>query len=75
MGIRPLFVKRDEQIKGLTRLLLIALRVMTLIEIVVRAKLEKKNEKLDGLHPGQKKQERRQADGEEVIGGHRKVTR
>lgn len=54
LGIRPLFVKLDEQIKGLTRLLLIALRVMTLIEIVVRTRLEEKKEALPGLHEGQK---------------------
>src|SRR5262249_9941427 len=40
LGIRPLFVKRPEQVLGLTRLLLIALRVLTLIEIVLRAKLQ-----------------------------------
>jgi len=54
LGIRPLFVKLDEQIKGLTRLLLIALRVMTLLEIVVRSRLEEKKEALPGLHEGQK---------------------
>lgn len=54
LGIRPLFVKREEQIKGLTRLLLIALRVMTLVEIVVRTGLEEKQEALEGMHEGQK---------------------
>jgi transposase len=54
LGIRPLFVKRDEQIEGLTRLLLIVLRVMTLVEVVVRAGLQEKNEALEGLHEGQK---------------------
>ena len=54
LGIKPLFVKRDDQILGLTRLLLIALRVMTLIEIVVRAGLDEKKEALGGMHEGQK---------------------
>jgi transposase len=54
LGIRPLFVKLDEQIKGLTRLLLIALRVMTLVEIVVRAGLQEKKEALEGMHQGQR---------------------
>jgi hypothetical protein len=54
LGIRPLFVKLPEQVVGLTRLLLIALRVLTLIEIVLRAKLASGGEKLDGLHEGQK---------------------
>jgi transposase len=54
LGIRPLFVKLPEQVIGLTRLLLIALRVLTLIEIVLRAKLAASGEKLDGMHEGQK---------------------
>jgi transposase len=54
LGIRPLFVKLPEQIEGLTRLLLIALRVLTLLEIVLRAKLRESGEKLEGMHEGQK---------------------
>jgi transposase len=54
LGIRPLFVKRDEQIMGLTRLVLLGLRVLTLIEIVVRGKLAEGGEELEGLHEGQK---------------------
>jgi transposase len=54
LGIRPLFVKLPEQIAGLTRLLLIALRVLTLAEIVLRAKLAETGEKLEGMHEGQK---------------------
>jgi len=54
LGIRPLFVRRDEQIVGLTRLLLIALRVLTLVEIVVRSRLAETGEKLSGMHEGQK---------------------
>lgn len=57
LGIRPLFVKKDEQIIGLTRLLLIALRVQTMVQIVIRAELEKKGEKLAGLYEGQASRE------------------
>lgn len=53
LGIRPLFVKLPEQVLGLTRLLLIALRVLTLIEIVLRAKLVARGEQLPGMHDGQ----------------------
>jgi transposase len=53
LGIRPLFVKLPEQIVGLTRLLLIALRVLTLVEIVLRGNLAESGEKLPGLHEGQ----------------------
>lgn len=54
LGIRPLFVKLPEQVLGLTRLLLIALRVLTLLEIVLRGKLRESGEKLEGMHEGQK---------------------
>lgn len=54
LGIRPLFVRTDDQLMGLTRLLLIALRVLTLMEIVVRAKLAETGEKLPDLFEGQK---------------------
>jgi transposase len=54
LGIRRLFVQRDEQVRGLTRLLLIGLRVLTLVEVMVRAKLEASGEQLEGLYEGQK---------------------
>jgi transposase len=53
LGIRPLFVTKDKQILGLTRLLLIALRILTMVEIVVRGQLGKTGEKLSGLYEGQ----------------------
>ena len=36
LGIRPLFVHRDDQVRGLTHLLSLALRVLTLFEVLVR---------------------------------------
>jgi transposase len=53
LGIQPLFVHREDQITGLIRLLTIALRILTLIEIVVRSKLEVAQEKVVGLYEGQ----------------------
>ncbi len=53
LGIRPLFVREDEQIIGLTRLLTIALRLLTLFEMTVRATLAKTGEDLSGLYEGQ----------------------
>ncbi len=48
-------VREEEQIEGLTRLLMIALRVLTLFELVVRAKLAARREELTGLYTGQAK--------------------
>jgi transposase len=55
LGIRPLFVRDEEQIIGLTRLLTIALRLLTLFELRVRAGLEEAEEELVGLYEGQPK--------------------
>ena len=55
LGIQPLFVREDEQIVGLTRLLTIALRVLTLSELQVRSGLAEADEKLIGLYEGQPK--------------------
>jgi len=53
LGIQPLFVREEEQIIGLTRLLTIALRVLTLIELQVRSGLAEAEEALTGLYEGQ----------------------
>jgi len=53
LGIQPLFVREEEQIVGLTRLLTIALRVLTLSELQVRSGLSEREEALSGLYEGQ----------------------
>jgi transposase len=55
LGIRPLFVHRDDQVRGLTHLLTLALRVLTLFEVLVRRGQEQDGEGLAGLYPGQPK--------------------
>ena len=53
LGIQPLFVRKDEQLVGLTRLLTIALRVLTLTELQIRSGLAEAEETLSGLYEGQ----------------------
>lgn len=55
LGIRPLFVHRDDQVRGLTHLLTLALRVLTLFEVLVRRGQDQDGEGLAGLYPGQAK--------------------
>lgn len=55
LGIRPFFVRRDDQIRGLTHLVTMALRVLMLFEILVRRGQEESGEPLKGLYPGQAK--------------------
>jgi transposase len=49
LSLDPLFVKKDDQVVGLTNLLSLAVRVLTLIEFVVRRNLKQNKEKLTGL--------------------------
>lgn len=53
LGIQPLYVRENDQIDGLTKLLIVALRVLTYIEVVVRSKLAEEKRTLSGLYPGQ----------------------
>jgi transposase len=55
LGIRPLYVRRDDQIQGLTHLVTLALRALLLFEILVRRGQDQDGEKLKGLYPGQAK--------------------
>ena len=49
LSLDPLFVKRDDQVMGLINLLSIAVRLLTLIEFVVRRQLKQNQEQLVGL--------------------------
>jgi len=51
LSLSPLFVKRDDQVVGLIHLLTIAVRLLTLIEFVVRRALQREQAELVGLHP------------------------
>ena len=52
LGLRPLFLRREKRITGLVRLLSLALRVLTVVEYVVRRSLTATQDKLAGLVPG-----------------------
>jgi transposase len=49
LSLDPLFVKRDDQVTGLINLLSVAVRMLTLIEFVVRRQLKQNQEQLTGL--------------------------
>jgi transposase len=67
LGIRPLYVHRDDQIQGLTHLVTLALRVLMLFEVLVRRGQEQSGEKLKGLYPGQAKRETDRPTGKRVL--------
>lgn len=51
LNIAPFFVRRNDQVKGITNFLTLGVRALTLIEYVVRRSLKKDDGKLEGLHP------------------------
>jgi transposase len=67
LGIRPLYVHRDDQIQGLTHLITLGLRVLTLFEILVRRGQQHSGEKLQGLYPGLPKRTTDRPTGKRVL--------
>jgi transposase len=51
LNIAPMYVTEPDQITGLNHLLTLGVRVLTLIEFVVRRSLERDQQSLPGLHP------------------------
>jgi transposase len=67
LNIEPLFVQRDDQIKGLTFLLTLGARVLTLLEFVVRRSLAATNTTLSGLFPDRPEKETAQPTAERLL--------
>jgi transposase len=67
LGIRPLFVRRDDQIVGLAHLVTLALRMLTLFEVLVRRGQEQSGQKLPGLYPGQESRTTDRPTGSRVL--------
>ncbi len=53
-GLLPIFLKKENRVKGLIRLLSVAIRFTALIQYQVRAHLQKINEQVSGIYPGNK---------------------
>src|SRR5262245_54347586 len=65
--IAPLFVKLNEQIEGLTYLLTLGVRVLTVTEFVLRRSLEKDQASLPGLHPENKQKRTDKPTAERIL--------
>jgi transposase len=52
LGLQPLYVYRSDHMVGLVRLLSLALRLLTLVEFVVRRALDKQQASLSALYEG-----------------------
>ena len=65
--IAPLFVKLNEQIEGLTYLLTLGVRVLTVTEFVLRRSLEQAQAHLPGLHPENKQKRTDKPTAERIL--------
>ena len=67
LSIAPLFVQRDDQVTGLIHLLSLALRLLTLIEFVVRRQIHAQATSLTGLYPEQPKKQTDKPTAERLL--------
>jgi transposase len=74
LGIRPLYVRRQDHAKGLVRLLSLALRVLTVVEHVVRRQLQASGETLSGLYAGNPKRQTARPTTERLLKAFRGIT-
>ena len=65
--IAPLFVKLNDQIEGLTYLLTLGVRVLTVTEFVLRRSLETAQASLPGLHPENKQKTTDKPTAERIL--------
>lgn len=74
LSIAPFFVQRDDQVKGLVHLLSLAVRILTLIEFVVRRRLQESGESLTGLAPGNPLKRTQRPTAERLLSAFKPLT-
>lgn len=68
LSLTPMYLQKEDQITGLIRLLSLALRVLTLIEFVVRKQLAEEGEVLQGVYAGNRKRKTKTPRTETLLG-------
>jgi transposase len=74
LSLTPMYVHRDEHATGLIRLLSIGLRVLTLLEYVVRRQLAAQEAKLAGLYVGNAKRATARPTAERLLEAFQEMT-
>jgi transposase len=74
LSLAPMSVQRDDHRVGLVRLLTIALRVLTLLEGLVRKNLQEQKKELAGLYAGNPKRRTDQPTAEHLLKAFDEVT-
>jgi transposase len=68
LGLTPLYLQDEERIQGLVYLLSLALRILTLLEWVVRERLRTEGAKLRGIYAGQPGRQTARPSAELLLG-------
>lgn len=68
LSLTPMYLQRDDHATGLIRLLTIGLRVLTLLEFVVRSQLSEAETDLAGLYAGNPKRRTKRPTSEAFLG-------
>jgi len=74
LGLRPVYLHREDHLKGLVRLLSLALRILTLTEFVARRTLATEATGLPGLYPGNPKQQTQTPTTERLLAAFAHIT-
>lgn len=74
LGIGPVYVQREEHVRGLARLLSLALRLLTVTEHALRVSLAETGQTLAGLYAGNPKREAARPTTERVLRAFRDIT-
>lgn len=74
LSLSPMYLQREDHIKGLIRLLSIALRLLTLMEFQVRRALADHPEPLSGLYPGNPNRAMARPTAELLLASFRDIT-
>lgn len=74
LAIRPLLLHSDQRICGLLRILVIALRALTLLEFVARRQLAQQTVPLQGLYAGNPQRATQQPTAERLLRAFNDIT-
>ena len=74
LSLSPMYVERDDHATGLVRLLSLALRVLTLLEFVVRRQLAREGAALAGLYAGNPKRATTHPTTERLLEAFQQIT-
>ena len=74
LSLRPMFLQREDHIKGLIRLLTIGLRLLTLVEFQVRRALALDQSELAGLYAGNPKRSTARPTAEKLLTSFKEIT-